>query len=331
MKLADWDAEKRALEPRKAEFEAAFMAQTTPIIEPSLTCDQLSAIRERLEAAGLVFSIHHLKTARKKLFTAVCVKPCGRRRWTLWRPSISGSARFTTYLMISTPCSNELTSLVEKFQRLEGIDRDGTLATLKTRLNDILSQVDALAERIRTDNRKFDTLQSQVQSQTAEYHREKNKGLDKSSPVRATIDRSERVRRVIDELVPALFPLKVRELATAMTTVYKQLAHKDQVNKITILDDGTTQIRGKTGKEITFERSAGENQILATALIAGLAKVFRGESADGSGYALGPVGQQTSGEHPHVFNRGQEPASHPAITRRGNRLPFLQVHSRQCR
>lgn len=42
---------------------------------------------------------------------------------------------------------------------------------------------------------------------------------------------------------------------------------------IEISDDGTTKILGKTGNEITFDRSAGENQIFATALIAGLAKV----------------------------------------------------------
>lgn len=106
----------------------------------------------------------------------------------------------------------------------------------------------------------------------AEYEREK-KELDRSSPVRAIIEKSERVRNVIDEIIPALFPLKVRALAKAMTEVYKTLAHKDQVDRIQIEDDGTTKILGKTGKEISFDRSAGENQIFATALIAGLAKV----------------------------------------------------------
>lgn len=48
IKLADWDTEKRALEPRKAEFESAFMQQTSPTIDPALTPDQLSAIKLRL-------------------------------------------------------------------------------------------------------------------------------------------------------------------------------------------------------------------------------------------------------------------------------------------
>jgi DNA sulfur modification protein DndD len=58
-----------------------------------------------------------------------------------------------------------------------------------------------------------------------------------------------------------------------MTSVYKQLAHKTQVAQIIIGNDGTTKILGKTGKELEFDRSAGENQIFATALIAGLADV----------------------------------------------------------
>ena len=58
-----------------------------------------------------------------------------------------------------------------------------------------------------------------------------------------------------------------------MTAVYKQLAHKDQVGRIDIRDDGHTTILGKSGKPLSFDRSAGENQIFATALIAGLAKV----------------------------------------------------------
>jgi DNA sulfur modification protein DndD len=91
--------------------------------------------------------------------------------------------------------------------------------------------------------------------------------------VRSLLGKSERVRTVIDEVVPVLFPLKVKALATAMTKVYKQLAHKDQVSKIEIDNDGTTRILGKTNREIVFDRSAGENQIFATALIAGLAEV----------------------------------------------------------
>ena len=88
-------------------------------------------------------------------------------------------------------------------------------------------------------------LEAQVGNMRADYEREKGR-LDKSSPVRALLEKSERVRRVIDEVIPALFPLKVRSLGTAMTVFYKQLAHKQQVERIEITDSGATRILSAT-------------------------------------------------------------------------------------
>lgn len=272
IKLADWDAEKRALEPRKAEFDSAFMEQTSPEIDPDLTDDQLNAIRARLESAWASLFYPPPEDCAKEVIHDY-LHDALRHKALAFMDTISlGQREIHDLLNEQHALQQRIDELGRKVSRLEGIDRDGTLAALKKELESIQQRMDDLAERIRSDDRTITTLQAQVQSQSAEYNREKHE-LDKSSPVRATLERSERVRHAIEELVPKLFPLKVGELATAMTTVYKQLAHKDQVEKITILDDGTTKILGKTGKEINFDRSAGENQIFATALIAGLAKV----------------------------------------------------------
>ena len=272
LKLSDWDAEKRALEPRKVEFETAFMAQSSPVIRPPLTDEQLAAIKLRLEAAWASLFYPPPADCAKEVVHDYLQESLRQKALDFMETIKLGQREIHDLLNDQRTLQQRIDELGRKISRLEGIDRDGTLAALKKELEDIQTKMDDLAERVRSDDRKITTLSAQIQSQNAEYNREKNK-LDKSSPVRATIERSERVRRVIDEVIPALFPLKVKELATAMTTVYKQLAHKDQVEKIKILDDGTTQVLGKTGKEITFDRSAGENQIFATALIAGLAKV----------------------------------------------------------
>jgi DNA sulfur modification protein DndD len=272
LKLSDWDAEKRALEPRKAEFETAFMAQSSPEIQPALTDEQLDAIKLRLEAAWASLFYPPPADCAKEVVHDYLHESLRQKALGFMETINLGQREIHDLLNDQHALQQRIDELGRKISRLEGIDRDGTLAALKAELEGVQTKMDDLAERVRTDDRKITTLQAQIQSQSAEYNREKNE-LDKSSPVRATIDRSERVRRVIDEIIPALFPLKVKELAAAMTSVYKQLAHKDQVDKIRILDDGTTQVIGKTGKEITFDRSAGENQIFATALIAGLAKV----------------------------------------------------------
>jgi DNA sulfur modification protein DndD len=48
--------------------------------------------------------------------------------------------------------------LGRKISRLEGIDHDGTLSSLKNQLEDIQNRMDSLAEHIRVDDRKLNAL-----------------------------------------------------------------------------------------------------------------------------------------------------------------------------
>ena len=77
----------------------------------------------------------------------------------------------------------------------------------------------------------------------------------------------------MDELIPRLYALKTRQLGEAMTRAYTTLAHKSQVARIEIDETGSSRLLSRDGAEIDFDRSAGENQLFATALLAGLAEV----------------------------------------------------------
>lgn len=272
IKWFDWDAEKRSLEPRKAQFESAFMAQTEPSIQPSLSEEQLDAIKKRMESAWATLFYPPPSDCAKEIIHDYLHESLRHKALEFLNTINLGQKEIHDLLNEQHSLQQRTDELGRKISRLEGIDRDGTLAVLKKQLEEVQNKIDDLGEHARLDDRKLTALESQVVQMRAEYEREK-KELDRSSPVRAIIDKSERVREVIEEVIPALFPLKVRALAKAMTEVYKRLAHKDQVDRIEIADDGTSKILGKTGKAISFDRSAGENQIFATALIAGLAKV----------------------------------------------------------
>lgn len=272
IKWYEWDTEKRTLEPRKAQFEKAFINQTQPEIQPSLSDAQLDAIKKRMEAAWATLFYPPPSDCAEEIVHDYLHEPLRHKTLEFLNSINLGQKEIQDILNDQHNLQQRTDELGRKISRLEGIDRDGTLSALKKQLEEVQNKFDALGELTRVDDRKVTTLESQVAQMRAEYEREK-KELDRSSPVRAIIEKSERVRNVIDEIIPALFPLKVRALAKAMTEVYKTLAHKDQVDRIQIEDDGTTKILGKTGKEISFDRSAGENQIFATALIAGLAKV----------------------------------------------------------
>jgi DNA sulfur modification protein DndD len=54
------------------------------------------------------------------------------------------------------------------------------------------------------------------------------------------VGRADRVYNLIEELIPQLYSLKVKQLAEAMTEVYSKLAHKSQVQRIEIDESCTT-------------------------------------------------------------------------------------------
>lgn len=267
-----WEGEKKALEPRQREFENAYNGQQDLPVDPPLTPEQDETIRARISAAwASLFYPPPEECAKEIVYDFLTAEQRAQTLATLTNSSL-GMQEIQDALRQQNELEDRINELGRKISRLEGIDRDGTLSSLRAELKAVQDRRSELDEAWRNDERRSVALEAQISSQRAEYERERKK-LDDSSPSREIIERSERVRRVIEAVIPALFPLKVKELASSMTQVYKQLAHKDQVSKIEIAEDGSTIIRSKSGKALSFDRSAGENQIFATALIAGLAKV----------------------------------------------------------
>ena len=272
IKFFAWEAEKRLLEPRKIEFEKAFSTQSEPPMKPALTIEQIKSIRVRLEAAWATL-FYPPPADCAKTITHDYLHESQRPKAVDFLNNLNlGRQEIQDLLANQHALEQRNDDLSRKISRLDGIHRDGTMAAMKAELESVSKRVDFLNDQERNQDRSVTALTAQVGNLRADYEREKIK-LDDSSPVRALLDKSERVRRVIDEVIPALFPLKVQSLGKAMTSVYKQLAHKHQVDRIEITDTGATRILSTTGSEIQFDRSAGENQIFATALIAGLAKV----------------------------------------------------------
>ena len=272
IKYFAWEAEKRSLEPRKIEFEKAFSEQSDPPLQPELTVEQIKSIQSRMNAAWAALFYPAPSDCAKNIVHGYLHESQRVQALDFIQCLSLGRKEIQDLLANQHTLDQRNSELSRKISRLDGIDRDGTLAAMKEELETVTRRIDALSDQSREQDRSVVALEAQVINMRAEHEREKNR-LDDSSPVRALLEKSERVRRVIEEVIPALFPLKVRSLGKAMTEYYKQLAHKHQVDRIEITDAGATRILSATGDEIEFDRSAGENQIFATALIAGLAKV----------------------------------------------------------
>ena len=272
--LTEWQAECRALQPKRAKFENAFLGAATPAISPELTEQQVAAIKGRIETAWA--SLFHPPPANcADAITHSYLHESLRDRALSFLDSIDvGQQEVLDLLNQQRELTSRIEELNRKISRVEGIDRDGTLAELKKNLSRVTADIDAMETHIKDDEREVIGLEVTVNNTRSRYQQE-SKRRDETSPIRQLLNKSERVRAVVEEVIPALFPLKVKALSEAMTRVYKQLAHKTQVARIVIDGDGTAHILSKTNKEIGFDRSAGENQIFATALIAGLAEVSK--------------------------------------------------------
>jgi DNA sulfur modification protein DndD len=272
MALSEWQSECKALQPKRDKFEQAFLNIHTPEFSPALTGEQLAVTKARIETAWASLFHPPPSNCADKFVHSYLHEGLRERALSFLDSMAVGQQDVQDLLAQQRSLTEQIDDLGRKISRVEGIDRDGTLKEMKTNMSRVSSDIDQLEDMIRTEDREVLGLEVTANNTRSRYNQEK-KRMDDTSPMRNLLNKSERVRAVIEEVIPLLFPLKVKALATSMTKVYKQLAHKDQVSQIVIADDGTTRILGKTKKEISFDRSAGENQIFATALIAGLAEV----------------------------------------------------------
>ena len=267
----EWDGRKRSLEPEKERFKARLGGVQEPVFEPELTEAQLQVLTERLEAAWQGFYSPPPEDA-KPLLHSYLFGPQRDDVVVRLRELKLGASEVLQPVRRCKEIQLRLKDLKTRLARLEGIDRDGTLANIRNELAETTDEFERLTQELREVERSEAALSATVNQDRANFERERERSAQ-SSPAKAMLQKSERIRKIIDEVIPAAFALKVEALGQAMTKVYKQLAHKDQVKSIEVRANGSARILDRAGEEILFDRSAGENQLFATALIAGLAHV----------------------------------------------------------
>jgi DNA sulfur modification protein DndD len=159
--------------------------------------------------------------------------------------------------------------------RLEGAsgpDRSGEVEKITADLTAVQQRMDALGGKIELHKNRLRTLESELPQLTATYERERRK-LTEGRPERIAAQRAERTIAMIDELLPALFQLKLKALSEAATRIFRSLHHKDQVARIVVQDDGKAILYSHEGTEITLPKSSGESQLFVLSLVGALAEV----------------------------------------------------------
>jgi DNA sulfur modification protein DndD len=266
-----WEERRRNLEPEKAKFIGTFYETRDPPVKPDLTSGQREALQARLDAAweslfypmpqGCADAMVHsyLGSKRAALLNAVDGLHLGAQ-------DVLGLIAKRETLQ------KRIRDLINRYTKIEGVDKDGTLAKLQGESASINVTLDQRQRELGDLDRQLVGLKGTIDQERALYMREHERFVQ-ANPVKSMVGRAERVCNLIGELIPQMYALKVDQLAKAMTAVYKKLAHKGQVHRVDIDETGKTRILGRNGQEIPFDKSAGENQVFATALLAGLAEI----------------------------------------------------------
>lgn len=266
-----WESRKRSLEPEKAKFIGTFYETKEPPLQPALTALQELALQARLNAAweslfypmpvGCSEVVVHEYLGAKR--AALLQTMSGLRM---------GAQDVLGLIAKRQALQKKIRELVNRYSKIEGVDRDGSLAKLNADLTGVNITLDQRQRELGDVERQMSGLKGAIDQERAVYAREHEKFVQ-ANPVKSMVGRAERISNLIGELIPKLYAVKVEQLGAAMTDVYKKLAHKKQVHRIHIDESGKTTIMSKEGEEIPFDKSAGENQVFATALLAGLAEI----------------------------------------------------------
>ena len=266
-----WESRKRSLEPEKAKFIGTFYDTTEPPLQPALTPEQEAALQSRLNAAweslfypmpeGCAEQVTHdyLGAKRQALLQTMNGLRMGAQ-------DVLGLVSKRELLQ------KKIRELVSRYSKIEGHDRDGTLAKLNGELTTVNATLDQRQKELGDLERQIAGLKGTIDQERALYAREHEKFVQ-ANPVKSMVGCAEKICNLVEDLIPQLYALKVAQLAAAMTDVYKKLAHKKIVHRIEIDEGGETRILSKEGEAIPFDKSAGENQVFATALLAGLAEI----------------------------------------------------------
>jgi DNA sulfur modification protein DndD len=267
-----WDTRKNSLEPDKEKFVSRFFAEDAPAFNPDLTSEQHTTVKHRLETAWESL-FYPLPDGCAEEIIHDYIHGAKRQQAIGMMESLSiGAQDILGLLERRDNLQEKIRNLRNRLAKIEGIDRDGTLAALNTEVTAIHAKIDWKQHELGSIEKQVSTLQTNINNERSNYQREHEKFL-KANPVKSDVARAERVCKLIEDLIPSLYALKTNRLANAMTSVFQQLSHKKQVARIEIDETGKSRLISFEGDEITFDKSAGEDQLFATSLLAGLAEI----------------------------------------------------------
>ncbi len=270
-KLA-WEAKNTDLKHNQEEFMTCFAQTQTPEIKPPLTARQQQAIALRLEKVWQnILSPLPNNCATEIVHHYV---PIEHRQKLLQRLQHIESTNYDLIRLVKQIelIDHQIEEIKKRSAKLEGVVQDGRLDGLQTELQKVQQDIDDKQKTLGRLEREMTAHRSNFNQLNAAYKRQFAKFVQ-AQPMLSKVANAHQIEKLIDDLIPKLYQLKQQQLTIAISETYQQLSHKQQRATVGIDELGNVTLLSQDGILIEVEQSAGENQIFATALLAGLAKV----------------------------------------------------------
>jgi DNA sulfur modification protein DndD len=270
LRLSKWKASLATTSGKVEQFVAA-LATVSPDFSPPLDEAQSATLRRKVEAAWQTLwhppptdcaatEQHAYLGDAEKALVLGRIDEIGRL----------GQDKMEDIIFKLDAAERDLRRIETQIAEFAGIE--GTLQKISDDLESVSKEL-ADKEKHRGDaERQIEGLKAQVNSKNAEYSRALSE-FEEARPALARATVAERINGMLHGFLQEAIEGQVSDIAVKMTEAFKEMAHKQVVDRIVIQSDCNVQLLTKNNRDVrTFDASAGENQIFSFALISAIAQ-----------------------------------------------------------
>lgn len=168
-------------------------------------------------------------------------------------------------------CREIRQALVQQIERKRGDSERRT--QLKRELDALSAAMDEKDAERRILDRELGEIQSTLQPRRAEA-RLRRERREAASPALRRAGLAILMAEAIDATIQAIAPAYTERLSRAVTSSYRELAHKEVVDRIEISASGEVVVLDRAGRPLQdLDASAGERQVFAMAMMAAVAEL----------------------------------------------------------
>ncbi|MBF0488890.1 MAG: DNA sulfur modification protein DndD, partial [Nitrospirae bacterium] len=275
--LQGWQLKKDSLSPQKENFkESVFKIFTSKLVSQGLTITSIDRVRPELESSideawENLYSPPPDGCAQTMLHGYLDDRQILKVQEALKHIILNG-VEIRSLMDERYTLKNKIKDLISQRTQIQSLIEGGNLLELLAQREECLKEHETITNKkheISLKKRAIDTERDQCRA-TVERER---KRLSEMMPKRSYANKAQRVIDFINELMPKLINLKIQEISKAVSEAMHDLTHKGLVFKVQVKESGETHFLDKGDNIIPYELSAGEKQMFATALVAGLARV----------------------------------------------------------